>query len=456
MSDYLDKLSQFAAKTSFEDLSPEAVEAVKDVILDTIGAMLAGSRLPENRALAETLSARSGPATATIIGREFMAEPMMATLVNATEGVALEVDEGNRFGGGHPSIHTIPGAIAFAEDMGLSGQKLIEAALVGYEVCSRLGGATKPRLHVHSHGLWGTMGTATAVAKLSGFDADQIKHVINLSASMSPANTWTPAFEGATVRNLYPGRSGFQGILAVHLSRCGFTALADGPSDVYEKILADSFDQKQVVDGLGGEYRIQQNYFKMYACCRLNHPSVEAVMDARQQQDFSATEVDSIEIDVPSPILAGMFGEYPDNMLAAKFNVPYAVSALVVKGEARLDAFYPDTIQDDRVQELASRVRVNMGDRPVSPINEGPLAVATVKLRDGREIKGRTASSLRGDYGNRISKDEVVEKFHYLAGDILGRARANDVVNAVVRLDSMADIRELTSLVGGPTSGLSA
>jgi len=26
----------------------------------------------------------------------------------------------------------------------------------------------------------------------------------------------------------------------------------------------------------------------------------------------------------------------------------------------------------------------------------------------------------------------------------------------VVRLDSMADIRELTSLVGGPTSGLSA
>ena len=64
MSDYLDKLSQFAAKTGFEDLNPEAVEAVKDVILDTIGAMLAGSRLPENKALAETLSARSGPATA--------------------------------------------------------------------------------------------------------------------------------------------------------------------------------------------------------------------------------------------------------------------------------------------------------------------------------------------------------------------------------------------------------
>ena len=40
---------------------------------------------------------------------------------------------------------------------------------------------------------------------------------------MSPANTWTPCFEGATIRNLYPGRAGLQGILAVHLLDCGFT-----------------------------------------------------------------------------------------------------------------------------------------------------------------------------------------------------------------------------------------
>ena len=65
MSDYLDTLSQFASETRFDDLSPEAVEAAKDVILDTIGAMLAGSRLPENTAFARMASERSGPATAT-------------------------------------------------------------------------------------------------------------------------------------------------------------------------------------------------------------------------------------------------------------------------------------------------------------------------------------------------------------------------------------------------------
>ena len=78
-----------------------------------------------------------------------------------------------------------------------------------------------------------------------------------------------------------------------------------------------------------------------------------------------------------------------------------------------------------------------------------------VKLRDGREIVGQTAPSLRGDYGNRISREEVIDKFHNLTDEILGRGRADDVVDAVATLDRMADIRELTSLVGGLRSGLS-
>ena len=50
MSDYLDKLSQFVSETTYDTLSPDAQAAAKDVIMDTFGAIVAGSRLPENRA----------------------------------------------------------------------------------------------------------------------------------------------------------------------------------------------------------------------------------------------------------------------------------------------------------------------------------------------------------------------------------------------------------------------
>ena len=293
MSDYLDQLCEFVSETRYDHLTLEAQAAARDVILDTVSAIVAGSRLPENRKFAELAAQRSGPATASLLGHGVKAEPMFAAMVNSTAGVALEMDEGNRFGGGHPAIHTVPGALAVAEDMGVEGKEFIEAAVVGYEVESRLGGATVPRENVHSHGHWGAAGTAAAVAKLRGYSPEQVRAVINLAASMSPANTWTTAFRGATIRNLYPGRSSFQGILAAHVYDCGFTGLDDAPSDVFGTILGDSFSPEAVVKGLGGELRIEQNYFKFHACCRINHASIEAVLDAKARNGLNVDDIDT-------------------------------------------------------------------------------------------------------------------------------------------------------------------
>src|SRR5262249_22781126 len=127
-------------------------------------------------------------------------------------------------------------------------------------------------------------------AKRGGAAAEKVRAVLNVAGSMSPANTWTPALEGATIRNLYPGRSAFQGILAVALERCVFTGLGDAPSDVYGTILADRFEPELAVadleslsraDGDRGAHRIEQTYFKRPACCRFNHFALDAVMALR-------------------------------------------------------------------------------------------------------------------------------------------------------------------------------
>ena len=47
--DYLDRLSRFVADTSLERVSDAGRQAARLVLLDTIGAMVAGSALPENR-----------------------------------------------------------------------------------------------------------------------------------------------------------------------------------------------------------------------------------------------------------------------------------------------------------------------------------------------------------------------------------------------------------------------
>ena len=447
MDNYLDELSSFVSHVEFESLDSEAIAATEDVILDTIGAIVAGSQLPENIALAALVAKRSGPPTATLFGSPYKIDPMLAALVNATSGVALEMDEGNRFGGGHPSIHVLPGAIAVAEEIGANGQQLIESVLVGYEIESRMGAATKTRFNVHSHGHWGTIGTAVAVAKLNGYTAKQIRDVINIAGSMSPANSWTPAFEGATVRNLYPGRSGMQGILATHIFECGFTGLDDGPSDIFGTILGDKFDPNIAVAELGDEYRIQKNYFKFYACCRFNHPALDAALDIRSRYKFSPKEIDSVPI-VAHAMLDGMLGGYPKNMLAAKFNVPYAVAAALVTGSLDVGAFYDNTRDNQQIREIASKVEVTV-DPAIQ--QDGSQVRVTVNLKDGQSLESFT-SIVRGDYGNRVPRAELLEKFHSLTDHILGAAKAGKIITTVESLDQLSDIRELTSLVSIPNA----
>src|SRR5206468_9054260 len=233
-----------------------------------------------------------------LLGDRGKSDAFWAALTNATAGVALEVDEGSRLGGGHPAIHVVPAALAVAEERRLDGRRLLESVVAGYEVGSRIGGATTARANVHSHGTWGTISTAVAVAKLGGASAETVRAVMNLAASMSPANTWTPALEGATIRNLYPGRSAWQGLLAVELQACGFTSLDDAPSDVYGTILADAYDPKLAVAGLdalgrGEPYRIEQNYYKLHACCRYNHFALDALATLRRDHRLAADDVAS-------------------------------------------------------------------------------------------------------------------------------------------------------------------
>ena len=447
-TDYLDQLAQFVTDTRLEDLEESTVVAAKTVVLDTIGAVLAGSRLPENNNLARLAEGMSKTGPSTLFGHPSKVQPAFAALVNATAGVALEMDEGNRLGGGHASIHVTPGAIAVAEEQGSSGKALLESVIVGYEVTSRIGSGTKTKAEVHSHGTWGTIGAAAATARLLGYDASETRQAMNVAVSMSPANTWTPCFEGATVRNLYPGRSGFQGIMAAQLVRCGFTGIKDGPRDLYDTLLGQGFDPAVVVDGLGepGDYRIQNNYFKLHACCLYNHPVLDAVQAVARRETFSPFDVTRIKVEAP-PLALTMADPEPQNMLAAKFSIPYAVAASLIHGTTDITAFYPEKVKDPQVGALAQRVEV-VAD-PEMNLNryDYPASRVEVELADGRVFKDSVIAH-HGDTHNPASRDELMSKFTFLASDSLGEERTRKVAELTGRLDSLGDVKELTGLLG--------
>jgi len=290
-----------------------------------------------------------------------------------------------------------------------------------------------------------------AVARLHGHDASAIRTVINLATSMSPANSWQPCFEGATIRNLYPGRSNMQAILAAHLLACGYTAVHDAPSDLYGTILGDRFDTDAVVEGVSaddqvGVYRIERNYFKFHACCLYNHAVLDAVQSLVHTDGFSAHDVRRIRV-TSLPFVTRMADPSPANMLAAKFSVPYAVAAAVVKGTTDVSAFTDAVREDARVRQLADRVEV-AGDDTMS-LRAGPdrpTARVSVELGDGRVLTCE-AAIVYGDTANPRPRHELEAKFRALAADTLDAARATEIVEMVSRLEHLQDVRGLTALL---------
>jgi hypothetical protein len=75
------------------------------------------------------------------------------------------------------------------------------------------------------------------------------------------------------------------------------------------------------------------------------------------------------------------------------------------------------------------------------------LARAAITMKDGSVIVGDAGSLIEGDFGNRVPRDQVVEKFHFLTDGIIGEKRASEIVSAVGMLEEFSDMRDMTSLL---------
>jgi 2-methylcitrate dehydratase PrpD len=240
-----------------------------------------------------------------------------------------------------------------------------------------------------------------------------------------------------------------QGIMAANLVLCGFTGLKDGPSDIYGSLLGQAFNPDAVIEGLGGPgpLRIQQNYFKLHACCLYNHPALDGMQHILSRESFAASDVDHIEVLAP-PLASIMTDPAPSNMLAAKFSLPYAVAAIVTLGATDITAFYEENLTDKSTLDLARRVSVASDPDMDLRRYDYPAARVTVSLNNGRTLSESVVAH-HGDHRNPASMDELQEKFSFLAKDSLGPTQLSEAMEVVSKLEDLPDIRELTALLRG-------
>ncbi len=443
--DQLGALADLAATTT---PPPEVRAKAALVLADTIGAIAGGAAEAEVARLSERLLDRSD-GHAPIIGPGGIADARTAALLNGTAGTALEMDEGHQFCKGHPAIHVIPAVLAEAAGKALSGPAVLDAIAVGYEVAARVGIAASLRPSMHPHGTWGAIGAAAAILRLRGAAAAEIRDGMNMAASLGLSTSRRTMLEGGTVRNVFAGVSNQMGLLTADLVAAGFSGDGEGVAHVFGNVVSDRFEASALAEALGERWEITRNYFKLHACCRFNHATLDALdLLIADAPAFAPGDIADITVNTYG-LAVELDDAAPRNVLAAKFSVPFAVATRLVTGTTTVESFSAARVGDEAIRELAGRVRLLEDTAMSAMLPDQRPARTTVALKDGRGFTAAVETN-RGDWANPYSEAELHDKYLSLTARPWPRQKAQAVWDAALGLDA-GEAAAFLDLLAAPT-----
>ncbi len=162
-------------------------------------------------------------------GRARRADILDAATLGGTGGHGIELDDGYRQGSVHPGVAVVPAIWSAAYGQNISGIKLLEAVIAGYETVTSVARAIHPDLRrrgFHPTGVVGSLGAAIASGRLLGLSRDQLSNAFGLAASSSAGLFAVSGGAGADVKRLHAGSCCARRIVCriAGERRCGRTA----------------------------------------------------------------------------------------------------------------------------------------------------------------------------------------------------------------------------------------
>ena len=434
------QLAAFAAALRFEDIPAPVVRKIEDLLVDWFGSAVAGHGTRPVESLtrfALAMGPAEGPCEVIIDGSR--SSPYLAAMANAAASHVAEQDDVHNGSVFHPATVVFPPALAVAQAMGASGQQLLTAAVVGYEVGIRVGeflGRSHYRIF-HTTGTAGTLAAAAAVGHLLGLNAQQMLHAFG-SAGTQSAGLWEFLRTAADSKQLHTAHAAGAGLMAAYLAQDGFTGAADileGPQGMAAGMSSDAQPAK-LVDGLGTRWATAETSFKYHASCRHTHPAADALLHVMQTHALQVADLAQVithvhqgAIDVLGPVVR------PTTVHQSKFSMGTVLALVAQFGHAGLVEFDQHFLSDT-TQQLRDRISMLLDAEVDGAYPQRWIGKVTVITTDGRELHGRVDEP-KGDPGNTLSRTEITDKALRLAA-FSGGASATAMRSAVDALWQVA------------------
>jgi 2-methylcitrate dehydratase PrpD len=422
------------------ELTDHVVCQAKRCLLDYLGATFAGAAMLEKKGEAVLRLFGDLPDSGSaVIGFGRRIDVQNAAFVNGLSAHVAELDDGVISGIIHPGSPILSALLPIAEREKVTGAKLLLGIVLGYEASVRVADAMQPshkKRGYHGTGTFGAIGAAVGIAVMLDFSKAQAKRALS-AAAVSAGGSLKVLEGGSELKPFNVARAAQAGIVSAIMAQAGF----EGPDDVFSgkaglfSVMADESDVSCLSGRDDGLLAIERVYVKPHAACRYCHPAIDAALKIRKAHSLRTEDIKVIEVATYLWAVANHDHTVISGSSSARMSIPYSVSVALLRGNADIEVFSDENIQDVEISSLTKKIQVYSSDELTALFPTKCAATVEVIMHDGQVFRERVDDP-KGDPDCPLTNDEMVAKFSALA-DFAGRSceGSDEVVRIVWNLE---------------------
>jgi len=449
VSPAMDKLSAYMSEASERPLPDEVTEKTTQHILDTLAAMISGSELTPGRAALQFAEGYGGKEVATIVASKILCGPIEAALTNGMLAHADETDDSHPPTQSHPGCAVVPAALAVGERFEISGAHFLRAVALGYDVGPRvtmtLGGQQfEADSHWSTHSISPLFGATAAAGCAASLNVAQMRFLLGYAAHQSSGlGAWSRDTDHIQKAFHFAGMTARSGVTSALLVKAGWTGVDDifSGKDNFFAAYNPHANPAGLAEDLGERFEVTRTNIKKWPVGSPIQAALDALDILRKQRPFEATDVQQVTVKLATDEAAIV-----NNREIADICLQHMVAVMLMDKTVTFSSAHDKARMTDSAT-LRERGKVKLvPDEPLERLMPLRVAIVNVNLTDGTHLTQRV-DDVRGTPKNPMTRDEIVAKAHDLIAPILGAAQCANLIETVLNVDRVKNIRELRPLL---------
>lgn len=468
MKSVTQQLVDFTQDLRFEDLPQKGRHEAKRLFLDSVGCALGGLSTEKGKLGVGLARRLGGPAEATVIGTGDRLACSNAAFANGELINALDYDA--IIAASHIPPFVLPTLLAVAEREAATGQDLLLAMAIGYEIAARMAKATTglmevipegpdgptmrfPIVHGYSGAVFGAVAGAGKILNLNG---EGLLHALGIGGTITPLKNmpkWYNSPPAALSKYTMAGWVSRAGVTSVYLAQMGYTGIRDildGEDGFWKFSGSQKWDPGKITEDLGKEWYFVDIDYKPYPCCRAMHGGLDCFYQILAEYGLQAEDIKEVNL------LLHPLAEMPlwrnhkiTNHVDAQFSVAYvfAVAAHRVSLSMWQDS---QTMQDPRILKFMPRVKwvphPSFAKELLQDSHCRPVAVEVV-TKEGKKIRKETkyikGVSIPQEFA--LTDEELIKKFKENAQKYLAKRNVLAAIEHIFDLENVQQVGEVMS-----------